>query len=163
MGSPITPTPGTNTSSTQGREEALQKKIEENLLASPPLTGTPTAPTAAPGTSTTQVATTAFVGAAVAAAVGSSGKGTEVTINKEEEPSTSATALVALYGEVEKASAPLVKVEVDGQVTIEGTLIAPAGANAMLFIGLVSVKAKGKYKVPAVAGLLKLFASKAVF
>lgn len=34
-------------------------------LASPALTGTPTAPTAAPGTSTTQVATTAFVTAAV--------------------------------------------------------------------------------------------------
>ena len=36
-------------------------------LASPALTGTPTAPTAAPGTNTTQLATTAFVGAAVAA------------------------------------------------------------------------------------------------
>lgn len=34
------------------------------------LTGTPTAPTAAPGTNTTQVASTAFVGAAVAAAGG---------------------------------------------------------------------------------------------
>lgn len=36
-------------------------------LASPTLTGTPAAPTAAPGTNTTQVATTAFVTAAVAA------------------------------------------------------------------------------------------------
>lgn len=35
-------------------------------LASPPLTGTPTAPTAAPGTNTTQIATTAFVAASVA-------------------------------------------------------------------------------------------------
>lgn len=35
-------------------------------LASPALTGVPTAPTAAPGTSTTQVATTAFTAAAVA-------------------------------------------------------------------------------------------------
>ena len=34
------------------------------LLASPALTGTPTAPTATPGTSTTQIATTAFVTAA---------------------------------------------------------------------------------------------------
>jgi Chaperone of endosialidase len=33
------------------------------LLASPAFTGTPTAPTAAPGTSTTQIATTAFVAA----------------------------------------------------------------------------------------------------
>jgi hypothetical protein len=36
-------------------------------LASPALTGTPTAPTAAPGTNTTQIATTAFVTAAVGA------------------------------------------------------------------------------------------------
>jgi len=36
------------------------------LLASAALTGTPTAPTAAPGTNTTQVATTAFVAAAAA-------------------------------------------------------------------------------------------------
>ena len=35
------------------------------LLASPALTGTPSAPTAAPGTSTTQLATTAFVAAVV--------------------------------------------------------------------------------------------------
>lgn len=38
-------------------------------LASPALTGTPTAPTAAPGTNNTTIATTAFVQAAVAAAV----------------------------------------------------------------------------------------------
>jgi hypothetical protein len=37
-------------------------------LASPALTGAPTAPTAAPGTNTTQIATTAFVAAAVGAA-----------------------------------------------------------------------------------------------
>jgi hypothetical protein len=38
-------------------------------LASPVFTGSPAAPTAAPGTSTTQIATTAFVAAAVAASV----------------------------------------------------------------------------------------------
>ena len=42
------------------------------LLAGPAFTGTPTAPTAAPGTNTTQLATTAFVAAAVAA-VGATG------------------------------------------------------------------------------------------
>jgi hypothetical protein len=40
------------------------------LLASPAFAGTPTAPTAAPGVSTTQLATTAFVTAAIAAASG---------------------------------------------------------------------------------------------
>ena len=39
-------------------------------LASPALTGIPTAPTASPGTNTTQLASTAFVGAAVQAAGG---------------------------------------------------------------------------------------------
>ena len=38
-------------------------------LASPALTGTPTAPTAAPGTNTTQLATAAFVQAAIAALI----------------------------------------------------------------------------------------------
>lgn len=42
-------------------------------LASPALTGTPTVPTAAPGTNTTQAASTAFVTAAVAAGGGGSG------------------------------------------------------------------------------------------
>ena len=37
--------------------------------SSPAFTGTPTAPTATPGTNTTQIATTAFVTAAIAAAL----------------------------------------------------------------------------------------------
>ena len=45
-------------------------------LASPALTGTPTVPTALPGTNTTQAASTAFVTAAVAA-----GGGGSVTVN----------------------------------------------------------------------------------
>lgn len=39
-------------------------------LASPALTGTPTAPTAASGTNTTQVATTAFVQGEISSALG---------------------------------------------------------------------------------------------
>lgn len=47
-------------------------------LASPPLTGTPTAPTAAPGTNNTQISTTAYAdAAAAAAAAGVSVPGTE--------------------------------------------------------------------------------------
>ena len=46
---------------------ALGGKLPVN---SPNMTGTPTAPTAAAGTSSTQVATTAFVGSAVASAIG---------------------------------------------------------------------------------------------
>lgn len=49
-------------SNVDGLQNALNAKAP---LASPSLTGTPTAPTAAAGTNTTQVATTAFVKAAV--------------------------------------------------------------------------------------------------
>jgi hypothetical protein len=42
-------------------------------IANPTFTGTPTAPTAAAGTNTTQIASTAFVVAAIAAALGSQG------------------------------------------------------------------------------------------
>lgn len=53
-----------------------------NVLAtSPALTGTPTVPTAAGGTNTTQAASTAFVTAAVAAVSGNIHAGTQLTIN----------------------------------------------------------------------------------
>lgn len=49
-----------------GNVDGLQAKLDLKApLASPALTGTPTAPTASPGTNTTQVSTTAFVQAAV--------------------------------------------------------------------------------------------------
>lgn len=51
------------------------------LAASPALTGMPTAPTAAGGTNTTQLATTAFVTSAVAAVSGNIHAGTPLTVN----------------------------------------------------------------------------------
>ena len=54
----------TNALTLAGNAETLYAR-----LASPTFTGTPAAPTAAPGTNTTQIATAAFVTAAVAAAV----------------------------------------------------------------------------------------------
>jgi len=56
-------------------------------LASPALTGTPTAPTATAGTNTTQIATTAFVTAAVSAGAGSGLKKYTAT-NASLTPST---------------------------------------------------------------------------
>lgn len=50
-------------------------------LASPTLTGTPAAPTAAPGTNTTQLSTTAFVAAAIAALGTAATKNTGTTGN----------------------------------------------------------------------------------
>lgn len=69
-------------------------------LASPALTGTPTAPTAAPGTNTTQIATTAFVLAALAAYVsvtyaGSGGDyGDATSVARSDHKHGLATALV---------------------------------------------------------------------
>jgi hypothetical protein len=55
-----------------GVTSGIQGQLDDKApLASPALTGTPTAPTATAGTNTTQVATTAFVGTAVSNLVGS--------------------------------------------------------------------------------------------
>jgi hypothetical protein len=55
-----------------GVTSGIQGQLDDKApLASPALTGTPTAPTAAAGTNSTQVATTAYADAAVAALVGS--------------------------------------------------------------------------------------------
>ena len=53
-------------------EAVVSALLEKAPLASPELTGTPTAPTAAAGTNTTQIANTAFVKAAIADLVASS-------------------------------------------------------------------------------------------
>ena len=71
-------------------------------LASPALTGTPTAPTASSGTNTTQLATTAFVTAAVAAGGGgvdgisSSADATAITIDSSERVGIGATSPVGI-------------------------------------------------------------------
>jgi len=54
-------TPSGSISSDTVQEAIAELDAEKAPLASPALTGIPTAPTAAPGTSTTQLATTAFV------------------------------------------------------------------------------------------------------
>lgn len=60
----------------------LQASLDTKApLASPSLTGTPTAPTATPGLNNTQIATTAFVHAAVNALIGSA-PGTLDTLNE---------------------------------------------------------------------------------
>ena len=76
-GKPTIPTAVTVDSSLNSTStNPVQNKVINAAFAnklpinSPAMTGTPTAPTAAAGTSSTQVATTAFVGAAVASAIG---------------------------------------------------------------------------------------------
>lgn len=58
-------------SSLEKADTAIQDISRKANIASPSFTGTPTAPTAADGTNTTQIATTAFVTTAVNNAIGS--------------------------------------------------------------------------------------------
>ncbi len=67
---------------TLSNQTDLQAALDlKAALASPTFTGTPAAPTATAGTNTTQIATTAFVAAAIAALVDSS-PGTLDTLNE---------------------------------------------------------------------------------
>ena len=56
---------GTDSASSNSPVKFTWANIKATLWASPALTGTPTAPTAANGTNTTQIATTAFVNSAI--------------------------------------------------------------------------------------------------
>jgi hypothetical protein len=80
-------------------------------LANPALTGTPTAPTAAKGTNSTQIATTAFVEAAITALVDSS-PATLDTLNElaaalGDDPNFATTMINALAGKAPLASPAL--------------------------------------------------------
>ncbi len=107
-GKPSSFTPAAHThvtSEVTGLDTALASKAP---LASPALTGTPTAPTAAAGTNSTQLATTAFVVAAVSALINGS-PGALDTLNElaaalGNDANFSATVTNALAGKLAKAS-----------------------------------------------------------
>jgi len=93
------------TSEVTGLDAALALKAP---LASPDFTGTPTAPTASAGTSSTQIATTAFVAAAVAALIDGS-PGVLDTLNElaaalGDDANFAATVTNALALRAEKAA-----------------------------------------------------------
>lgn len=84
----VTPT-HTELNYVDGVTSAIQTQLDAKAaLASPALTGTPTAPTASVGTSTTQVASTAFVQAAIA----NVNAQTTVTLSVDSSASIAATA-----------------------------------------------------------------------
>ena len=100
--------------------------------ASPALTGTPTAPTAAPGTNTTQIATTAFIRAAldalVAAAPGALDTLNELAAALGGDANFAAT-ITALIGT--KAAAAALTAETEARVAADvGRRIASATAQA---------------------------------
>ena len=107
-GKPSSFTPAAHThltSEVTGLDATLAAKAP---LASPALTGTPTAPTAAAGNNSTQLATTAFVAAAVAAVVNGS-PGALDTLNElaaalGNDANFSATVTNSLAGKLVKAS-----------------------------------------------------------
>ena len=92
-------------------------------LASPALTGTPTAPTAAPATNTTQIATTEFVRAEVAALVNSAGSTLDTlgeiatALGNDANLSTTLTNSIAL-------KAPLASPTFTGTVTVAAAGVA---------------------------------------
>jgi hypothetical protein len=106
------------------------------LSASPTLTGTPLAPTAAPGTNTTQLATTAFV----TAAVGGAGVSSFSAGSTGFTPSTATTGAITLAGTLNVAnggtgvttSTGTTSVVLSASPTLTGTPLAPtatAGTN----------------------------------
>ena len=88
-----------------GLQSALDAKAP---LATPGLTGTPTAPTAATDTNTTQIATTAFVAAAIGALIDAA-PGAMDTLNElaaalGDDPNFATTVTNALAGKLSAAS-----------------------------------------------------------
>ena len=81
-----------------GVTSAIQTQLNSKAaLASPALTGTPTAPTAASSTNTTQVATTAFVGSKITSEIATQAQAEAGTDNtKLMTPLRSAQAIAAL-------------------------------------------------------------------
>lgn len=103
-GKPASFTP-TSHSHTIAQVTGLQTAIDAKApLASPALTGTPTAPTASAGTNTTQIASTAFVRAAVAALIDAA-PGALDTLNElaaalGDDPAFASTVTNALAGKL---------------------------------------------------------------
>jgi len=127
-------------------------------LASPALTGVPTAPTAAAATNTTQIATTAYVRGEVAALVNSAGATLDTlgeiatALGNDANLSTTLTNAIAL-------KAPL------ASPTFTGTVTIPAGASISGFAPLASPTFTGTNNVAALtaSGLITASASGVAF
>ncbi len=101
-------------------------------LESPPLSGIPTAPTAAPGTNTTQLSTTAFVQAAIAALVQSSPAALdtlhELASALGDDPNFATTMTNALAAKAALAGNSFTGVQIFGKAA-QGTKIVVAASN----------------------------------
>jgi hypothetical protein len=145
-----------------GVTSAIQTQLNDKApLASPALTGTPTAPTAEAATNTTQIATTAFVRAEVAALVSSAGS-TLDTLNEiatalGNDPNFATTITTSLG-----TKAPLASPTFTGTVTIPtgASITTPTVAGGINHSGSTSgtttlqasAIASGTITLPAVTG-----------
>jgi len=107
-GKPTSFTPSTH-SHTISQVTSLQAALDAKApLASPGLTGTPTAPTAASGTNTAQLATTGFVAAAIGALIdaapGALDTLNELAASLGDDPNFAATVTNGLAGKLASAS-----------------------------------------------------------
>ena len=127
-------------------------------IASPALTGVPTAPTAAVATNTTQIATTAYVRGEVAALVNSAGATLdtlgEIATALGNDPNLSATLTTSIG-----LKAPI------ASPTFTGTVTIPSGASISGFAPLASPTFTGTNTVAALtaSGLITASASGVAF
>lgn len=96
------------------------QSLSNKTLVSPALTGTPTAPTAAPGTDTDQIATTAFV-----AAAGGGGSVTQGTVPWVMAPQPGTTTMAA----VSVATANIFQTVLAASASRKGCAIQYTGAT----------------------------------
>lgn len=109
--------------------------------ASPALTGTPTAPTAAPGTNTTQIATTAHVQAAISALIGGATPATLDTLQEiadalGDDPNFAATITAALAGKAAASHSHAVADLSDASANARSLLQAANYAAMRTLLGL---------------------------
>lgn len=132
---------------------AIRTELAVPTAANAALTGVPTAPTAAPGTNTTQISTTAFVQAAVAALVASS-PSTLDTLNElaaalGNDPNF-ATTIVTALGLKADAAALNASNLTTGTVP-NARLPARLQTNAILVTNLDTIVENGWYRFQAAA------------
>ena len=139
-----------NTASITANTEAINLRA---TTASPSFTGTPTAPTAAAGTNTTQLATTAFVTSAISTVNASSISGTVAVANGGTGVTTSTGS-----GNVVLSTSPtLVTPNLGTPSTLVGTNISGTAAN--LTAGNVTTNANLTGDVTSVGNTTTLAAS----